>query len=116
MFLGPIHVLNDLTINRTATSKTGPGTSGSGAGSTLLTLTAEVINGATTVFSVAVSGASSSATRASSVFSVATSGVESATSAAGGPTPPHVSGCAAGVIALLGLMVALGYGKRKFWL
>jgi len=41
------------------------------------------------------------------VVSVGTSAVKSATSAAGGATPTHVSGCVAGVIGLLGLMVAL---------
>jgi len=93
-----------VTATTTATTTTG---SGSGAGSTLSTLTTEVINGATSVFSVAVSGASSVASRASSVVSVGTSAVKSATSAAGGASPTHVPGCAAGVIGLLGLMVAL---------
>lgn len=66
-------------------------------------LTTEIINGATSVFSVAVSGASSVGNQASSVVGVATSAVKSAN----GAERTQMSGCAVGVIGLLGFMAAL---------
>jgi hypothetical protein len=85
---------NNLTQNRTTTAGLGAGFS---------TLTTEVINGATSVFSVAVSGASSVASKASSVVGGASSALKSAS----GAERTQVSGCAASVIGLLGLMAAL---------
>lgn len=93
-------VTSTTTSGVTATTTTTTSGSGSGAGSTLSTLTTEVVNGATSVFSVAVS-------KGSSVVGGASSIVSSATSKAGGAIPTPVSGCAAGVIGLVGLMVAL---------
>ncbi|PMD48650.1 hypothetical protein L207DRAFT_521997 [Hyaloscypha variabilis F] len=117
------------TVTATTTSgvtATTTATTTTGLGAELSTLTTEVINGATSVFSVAVSGASSVLTTeiingATSVFSVAVSGASSvgnkASSAVGvatsvvksasGAERTQVSGCAAGVIGLLGLMAAL---------
>jgi len=117
--------LSTLTVTTTS-GVTATTTTTTGLGAGLSTLTTEVINGATSVFSVAVSGASSVLTTeiingATSVFSVAVNGASSvatkassvvggassAVKSASGAERTQVSGCAAGVIGLLGLMAAL---------